>query len=104
MIQQEQKRGGWEAFRKSAGAPGSCSSEINSQQKIVNISIMVTHLTTPTPIAKFPSYNAEYVTQVKAKFIGDGSFLKNQTNIASEERPHRFCWKRELSVRSHVKM
>ena len=43
---------------------------------------MVTHLTTPTPIAKFPSYNAEYVTQVKAKFIGDWNFLKSQTKIA----------------------
>ncbi len=65
---------------------------------------MVARITPPKPIAKFPSCNAEYVTQVKAKFIREGNFLKNKTNIAGEERPHRFCWIRELTGRLPVKM
>ena len=37
---------------------------------------MVTQITLTTPNAKFLVDNAEYVTQVKAKFFGDGNLLK----------------------------
>jgi len=36
---------------------------------------MVAQITPATCIAKFPSHNAEYVTQVKVEFIHGGNFF-----------------------------
>jgi hypothetical protein len=41
-------------------------------------------------VAKFPTYKAENVTQVKAEFIGDGSFLLNKNSITCEEKAPSF--------------
>jgi hypothetical protein len=65
---------------------------------------MVARTTHTACIIKFPSHNAEYVTQVKTEFIDVKFFLQNKINITCEAKLQSFQRINELSNRSQVKM